>query len=1121
DHGFNIETTNLTIGTHNFTQNLTSITGCDSTVRLSLTVNPIITLNVTAAICAGDSYSGYGFNNLTTAGTHQTTLPAANGCDTTVELTLIVNPIHNDTIAASICKGGVYSDYGFVVRTSTLSAGTYYYRRDLLSSQGCDSVVVLALTVNPVLTTTIQADICQGTPYLANGFGIATDALSVGLHTFTRNLYTVDGCDSTVTLQLTVNPTFTTDLSAAVCQGAIYNDHGFNIATTNLTIGTHNFTQNLTSSIGCDSTVRLTLTVNPTFTTDLSAAVCQGAIYNDHGFNIETTNLTIGTHNFTQNLTSITGCDSTVRLSLTVNPIITLNVTAAICAGDSYSGYGFNNLTTAGTHQTTLPAANGCDTTVELTLIVNPVYNDTIAASICKGGVYSDYGFVVRTSTLSAGTYYYRRDLSSSQGCDSVVVLALTVNPILTTTIQADICKGTPYLANGFGIATDALSVGLHTFTRNLYTVDGCDSTVTLQLTVNPTFITDLSASVCQGAVYSDYGFNIATTNLTIGTHNFTQNLTSSIGCDSTVRLSLTVNPTFTTDLSAAVCQGAVYNDYGFNIATTNLTIGTHNFTQNLTSSAGCDSTVRLSLTVNPIITLNVTAAICAGDNYSGYGFNNLTTTGTHQTTLPAANGCDTIVELTLTVNPIYNDTIAASICKGGVYSDYGFVVRTSTLSAGTYYYRRDLLSSQGCDSVVVLALTVNPVLATTIQADICKGTPYLANGFGIATDALSLGLHTFTRNLYTVDGCDSAVTLQLTVNPTFITDLSAAVCQGAVYSDYGFNIATTNLTIGTHNFTQNLTSSIGCDSTVRLSLTVNPTFTTDLSAAVCQGAVYNDHGFNIETTNLTIGTHNFTQNLTSSAGCDSTVRLSLTVNPIITLNVTAAICAGDSYSGYGFNNLTTAGTHQTTLPAANGCDTTVELTLIVNPVYNDTIAASICKGGVYSDYGFVVRTSTLSAGTYYYRRDLLSSQGCDSVVVLALTVNPILTTTIQADICKGTPYLANGFGIATDALSVGLHTFTRNLYTVDGCDSTVTLQLTVNPISTTELSAAVCQGVIYSDYGFNIETADLTIGTHNFTQNLTGANGCDSIVNLALTISRSTTAHIYHSTCDSFTWFG
>jgi hypothetical protein len=422
---------------------------------------------------------------------------------------------------------------------------------------------------------------------------------------------------------------------------------------------------------------------------------------------------------------------------------------------------------------------------------------------------------------------------------------------------------------------------------------------------------------------------------------------------------------------------------------------------------------------------------------------------------------------------------------------------------------------------VVVLALTVNPILTTTIQADICKGTPYLANGFGIATDALSVGLHTFTRNLYTVDGCDSTVTLQLTVNPTFITDLSASVCQGAVYSDYGFNIATTNLTIGTHNFTQNLTSSAGCDSTVRLSLTVNPTFTTDLSAAVCQGVIYSDYGFNIETTNLTIGTHNFTQNLTSSAGCDSTVRLSLTVNPIITLNVTAAICAGDSYSGYGFNNLTTAGTHQTTLPAANGCDTIVELTLTVNPIYNDTIAASICKGGVYSDYGFVVRTSTLSAGTYYYRRDLLSSQGCDSAVVLALTVNPILTTTIQADICKGTPYLANGFGIATDALSVGLHTFTRNLYTVDGCDSTVTLQLTVNPISTTELSAAVCQGVIYSDYGFNIETANLTIGTHNFTQNLTGANGCDSIVNLALTISRSTTAHIYHSTCDSFTWFG
>ena len=191
-----------------------------------------------------------------------------------------------------------------------------------------------------------------------------------------------------------------------------------------------------------------------------------------------------------------------IYLHLTIFYHCTFISVATICEGDSYSGYGFNNLTTAGTHQTTLPAANGCDTTVELTLIVNPVYNDTIAASICKGGVYSDYGFVVRTSTLSAGTYYYRRDLSSSQGCDSVVVLALTVNPILTTTIQADICKGTPYLANGFGIATDALSLGLHTFTHNLYTIDGCDSVVTLELTVNPSYTTVLYDTIVQGDVY-------------------------------------------------------------------------------------------------------------------------------------------------------------------------------------------------------------------------------------------------------------------------------------------------------------------------------------------------------------------------------------------------------------------------------------------------------------------------------------------------------------------------------------------------------------------------------------------------------------------------------------------
>jgi len=67
---------------------------------------------------------------------------------------------------------------------------------------------------------------------------------------------------------------------------------------------------------GCDSTVNLTLTVNQSAVTNLTAEICQGETYTENGFNVTTA----GVH--TLNLQTIHGCDSTVNLTLTVNPLV-------------------------------------------------------------------------------------------------------------------------------------------------------------------------------------------------------------------------------------------------------------------------------------------------------------------------------------------------------------------------------------------------------------------------------------------------------------------------------------------------------------------------------------------------------------------------------------------------------------------------------------------------------------------------------------------------------------------------------------------------------------------------------------------------------------------------------
>ncbi len=305
---------------------------------------------------------------------------------------------HN--ITAAICEGTAYAENGFNVS----EAGVY--TQNLQTINGCDSTVTLTLTVNPVATTTLQAAICEGTAYTENGFNVSEAGV------YTQNLQTINGCDSTVTLTLTVNPVATTNLTAAICEGTVYTENGFNVSEAGV------YTQNLQTINGCDSTVTLTLTVNPVATTNLTAAICEGTAYTENGFNVSEAGV------YTQNLQTINGCDSTVTLNLTVNPVATTTLQAAICEGTVYTENGFN-VSEAGVYTQNLQTINGCDSTVTLTLTVNPVYNITIDATINQGDVYQENGFEVSEAGV------YTQSLQSVNGCDSVIVLNLTVNSSL------------------------------------------------------------------------------------------------------------------------------------------------------------------------------------------------------------------------------------------------------------------------------------------------------------------------------------------------------------------------------------------------------------------------------------------------------------------------------------------------------------------------------------------------------------------------------------------------------------------------------------------------------------------------------------------------------------------
>ncbi|MCL2597487.1 MAG: DNRLRE domain-containing protein [Paludibacter sp.] len=92
---------------------------------------------------------------------------------------------------------------------------------------------------------------------------------------------------------------------------------------------------------------------------------------------------------------------------------------------------------------------------------------------------------------------------------------------------------------------------------------------------------------------------------------------------------------------------------------------------------------------------------ICENDSYNFYG-TILTESGAYIDTISSVTGCDSIITLNLTVNSLNQKTVNAVICTDDSYDFYGTILT----EPGTY---TDTISSvTGCDTIVTLNLSVD-----------------------------------------------------------------------------------------------------------------------------------------------------------------------------------------------------------------------------------------------------------------------------------------------------------------------------------------------------------------------------------------------------------------------------
>jgi gliding motility-associated-like protein len=183
----------------------------------------------------------------------------------------------------------------------------------------------------------------------------------------------------------------------------------------------------------------------------------------------------------------------------------------------------------------------------------------------------------------------------------------------------------------------------------------------------------------------------------------------------------------------------------------------------------------------------------------------NITTAGTYSDTLRSTGGCDSIINLILTVNSILRDTTISTICTNQLpYNWNGNTIN----AAGTY--SDTLVTTAGCDSIITLILNVNPNLNTTETITVCPAQlPYTWNGsqYNVAG--------TYKDTLTSSAGCDSIITLNLIVNQTTSLTQNISTCEPFYKLPNGI-MATAS---GTYRST--FTSQAGCDSVIVTNLTL------------------------------------------------------------------------------------------------------------------------------------------------------------------------------------------------------------------------------------------------------------------------------------------------------------
>ena len=1162
-HTFKVESNDILPITKEYTHSFTSRYGCDSTVTMRVTLNKSYEKDTTVVICQnsfGETFNWLEHTGIDdrylhkydTLGNYQKVqeislntpgkytyidslvTKQAPYCDSIFILHLTIYPRYEYTILDTICQNTTFEwDVNNVryVGGSFLSPNAndvilpkadslYTFTENLQTEQGCDSIYHLQLLVLPVYDTIVVANICDNAEYSFNDTiyrGEKLDSIN-GLkaqslpYEYTHILSTENGCDSVVTLQLYVHPTYLTEDTVLMCQGknGVYNweregvappfwckELGQRVDEIKLEqLGSFTYIDSTSTELGCDNIHILYLTVGgfvveeePQYLCDNDTLVWHNRLYVGHNFNesydptayeyVKELPDSSEQYVFNDSIleTSIQGCDSAHFLTLYISPSYVTPVridTISLCDNESYMFYDSvynqhgewvsdDNVLDQYRLTYTDTTIHGCDSVVMHVVNVHPTYEYVTYDTICQqhGGIYDWInhthplyceefnGMVANISTSNAGEFTYIDSLKSTT------------------------CRECPRGA--------------------------CDSVYILHLNVMPTY--DIIDTIV--VISEDDVFTWKENAITYGGYN------TNLPCDTIIALQ--------------------YPD---------TFVVTKKYETKPIGTYVCDSLRTLKLIIGKVTRDTIYDVACSNQPYLWYGKDQFGNDSlrwkidnpkdsiyldAYKTTL----GFDSIFCLNLKVLPAYDGidsmTTRFNTCQyshykwtrnGDACSDRLFCTNTNqwvsivdtipTNEVGTFIYVDSLKTQDGCDSVWILQLTIESLFRDTISVNMCENDyfvwEYTVYKGAKCTDlplndtlpivTLLPQLNYFVDTTYvTSDGCDSTKCLNLNVYPIYASVDTAVIGDNnspyiwATCDSYGAYYDTIHFTqkpmyfdpitqvykkdtmvITDRNHT--LTSVNGCDSVANLHLVINPTYLFLTEDTICSGDYYVWRGYSKHWTGggLIVVKDSFQ----TAAGCDSIYQLNLYLKPNSVTHRYREVCYNDTvyhedFLVWGPGMSTEDNIKDVLYVNVEGCDSIIRYHITLHPTYNigtDSVY-TICANETFELHKSYIYTPELK---YYEPGEI------------APIVEVSISDTLQTTTCPKCPDKA--------------------------CDSIYSAHLRILPVYKHVDFDTICSVDTVVWRGINCFQPQA--GNYTYYDSLLTSSGCDSIYELHLRVKQS-----------------